>query len=224
MGFTGNPSLTYTRENLKGTLGVDYEDWRAGQQIDTLPFLENRANISKALLWEDPMYGHLQPQLEGRKVNGYFGRVAADLKARLKHPRNERLRLPYLLATVLARKADLPTELRQAYLKGDKATLKRCLKTVIPVIVKDIEALNAYHRAVWHRNNKPFGWEILERRYGGLLGVFGNLRSRLAAYLAGRVDRLEEFEEKRAKIWDVPVSSFPCVGALRLHGTGHIYH
>lgn len=224
MSFTGDTSMAYTRKNVKGTLGVDYDDWKAGQQIDRLPFQENHAPASKMLLWEDPVYGLFQPQLEGRKVNGHYAAVAADLKARLKNPRNERLRLPYLLAVVLARKGDLPGQLRAAYLKGDKAALKRYLKTVIPGIVKDILALNAYHREVWHRNNKPFGWEILERRYGGLLGVFANLQTRLGAYLTGKVDRLDEFEERRVKIWESPAANIPQCGALRLQGTGHIYH
>ena len=224
MSFTGDTSLAYTRENVKGTLGVDYDDWKAGERIDRSPFQKNYAPLSKMLLWEDPMYGLFQPQLEGRKVNGHFASVAADLKTRLKNKRNERLKLPYLLATVLSRKADLPSQLRAAYLKGDKAELKRYLKTVIPQIVKDVKALNDYHREVWHRNNKPFGWEILERRYGGLLGVFENLKRRLGAYLAGQVDRLEEFEEKLVKMWDCPASNLPQPCALRLQGTGHIYH
>jgi hypothetical protein len=77
---------------------------------------------------------------------------------------------------------------------------------------------------VWLRNNKPFGWEILERRYGGLLGVFANLRQRLGAYLDGRVDRLEEFEEKRVKVWETPASHLPTVVALKVQGTGYSYH
>lgn len=224
MSFTGDTSLATTRENVRGTVGVDYDDWRAGQRIDRLPFMENHANISKMLLWEDPMYGLVQPQLEGRRVNHHYADVAADLKARLRKPCNERLRLPYLLATVLARKADLPSQLRVAYAKGDRVALKRYRKTVIPGIIKDIEALNGYHRAVWHRNNKPFGWEILERRYGGLLGVFVNLQQRLGAYLDGRVDRLEEFEEKRVKVWETPASHPPTVVALKVQGTGYSYH
>lgn len=224
MSFSGDPSLAATRENIKGSLGVDYDDWRAGERIDRLPFMKNYAPVSKTLLWEDPLYGLFQPQLEGRKLNGHFANVAADLKPRLRKPRNERLRLPYLLATVLSRKADLPSQLRAAYLKGDKAALKKYLKTEIPQIIKDIKTLNDYHREVWHRNNKPFGWEILERRYGGLLGVFENLKRRLGAYLAGEVDRLEELDEKRVKMWENSAAQLPQCGALRLQGNGHIYH
>ncbi|MEI6564355.1 MAG: family 20 glycosylhydrolase [bacterium] len=224
MSFTGDTDLAYTRENVKGTLGVSYDDWKAGERIDRLPFQDNYTSLSKMLLWEDPMYGLVQPQLDGRKVNGHFKDVAADLKARLKNKRNERLRLPYRLAIVLSRKADLPSQLRVAYRTGDKAALNRYLKTVIPQVIKDIKALNDTHRDVWLRNNKPFGWEILERRYGGLLGVFENLKLRLGAYVTGRVDRLEEFEEKRVKLWDAPASKIPQCGALRLQGTGYLYH
>jgi len=170
------------------------------------------------------MYGLFQPQPDGRKVNGRYAAVAADLKARMKRKGNERLQLPYLLATVLSRKGDLPTQLRAAYRRGDKAALRKYSKVVIPRTVEDIKALNAYHRDLWHGNNKPFGWEILERRYGGLLGVFDNLQQRLGAWLAGEVQRLEEFEADRVKLWNMPYTDIPTTGALRMQGTGHIYH
>jgi len=224
MAFGSGPSLEQTKINLKGSLGVDYDDWKAAQALDLPPFQENYTPASKVFLWEDPLQGLWQPQLDGNKLNGHYAAVAADLKARLKSKGNARLKFPYLLAKVLSLKGDLPTQLLDAYRKGDKKELRRLVEEVVPVVVRDVKALNVHHRALWHQNNKPFGWEILERRYGGLLGVFENLKSRVKAYLDGEVERLEELEEERVKIHDRPAKQLPSSGALRLQSNGHIYH
>ncbi|MDD5705418.1 MAG: beta-N-acetylhexosaminidase [Kiritimatiellae bacterium] len=226
MSFTGNPSLDYTKANLKGTLGVDYDDWKAGQAIDKPDFLEGVASTaSKVFLWEDPLYGLWQPQLDGHRLGSHYAAVAADLRARIKKGKaNARLRHPCLLAEVLALKADLPTLLLEAYRRGDRAAMRKLLEATVPAAVKAVKAMNANHRELWHRNHKPFGWEILERRYGGLLGVFENLRRRLQDYLDGKLERLEELEEPRTKIADSPATHLPGCGALRLQSNGHIYH
>ena len=48
--------------------------------------------------------------------------------------------------------------------------------------------------------NKPFGWEVYDIRYGGLLARFDTVKERLGAYLAGETDRLEELEERRLRL------------------------
>ncbi|KAJ2749307.1 hypothetical protein IWQ56_007256, partial [Coemansia nantahalensis] len=39
-----------------------------------------------------------------------------------------------------------------------------------------------YHRARWHRIYKPFGWETLELRYGGLAARLQTMYDRIVAY------------------------------------------
>ncbi len=60
----------------------------------------------------------------------------------------------------------------------------------------------AYYKAhckVWLLYNKPFGWEVLDIRYGGIVARMTTVVDRLSDYLEGRLDHLEELEEDKLK-------------------------
>lgn len=209
MIFTGQADRAVTKTNLIGSAGIDLDDWRVAGEIDCAPFLKNYPTLAKTFFWEDPLYGFYQPQLEGNTLNDHFKSVASKLRKSIKKPGNERLMLPFLLADILSEKADLPTLLKQAYDADDRDALHEIASKVVPRLIRKVRKMNVYHRALWVQNYKPFGWEVLERRYGGLLGVFENLKSRLEAYLAGQTECLEELEETRLKLHDTSAETFP---------------
>ena len=59
-----------------------------------------------------------------------------------------------------------------------------------------IKAFFDSFRELWFKENKPFGFEVQEARLGGLMLRVSSCRERLEAYLAGKIDRIEELEEK----------------------------
>lgn len=212
MIFSGELNMETTRTNLKGTLGVDYDEWALGQKIDQPPYFtadKGTCNISKSLLWEDPLQGLYQPQMDGNRLNGFYADLARKLEVLSEKPGNSRLCLPYYIAKVLAFKADLPTEILDLYRRGDRAALGKILDEIVPELVVRIQKLNRHHRILWHANYKPFGWEVIEHRYGGLLGAFEKLQFRLRSYLDGNIDRLEELDEPRIKLYDLKAEDNP---------------
>ena len=52
------------------------------------------------------------------------------------------------------------------------------------------------HRAIWLEENKPFGLEVLDLRYGGQLSRLQILQERLRDHLAGRAPNIDEFDVK----------------------------
>jgi hypothetical protein len=225
MIFTGKTDVAETEINLKGTLGIDLQSWRKGEKIDRLPGSENYSNISKGLLWDDPLLGLWQPQKNGKKLNDSYAKVAAELKKEISTKTNKRLTLPYLLADLLSIKADFPEILQAAYLRKDKKKLKEILSKDFPVLIAKIKRLNLYHRELWLENYKPFGWEVIERRYGGLLGVCDRAKSRLKDYLDGKIESIDELEEKRRQIISSSGNSFAHMPyAERAYSTGQISH
>ena len=48
--------------------------------------------------------------------------------------------------------------------------------------------------------NKPFGWEVHDIRYGGMMARFETVQLRLGAYLDGSLERIEELEEERLRV------------------------
>jgi hexosaminidase len=224
MIFTGKTDIKQTKENLKGTLGIDYDSWIKGEKIDRMPGNEGNTSISKSLLWDDPLIGLWQPQKNGAKLNAYYSKLSKELKKEVAKKINKRLMLPYLLADVLSLKADFPELLQDAYLKKNKKALKKMLNETLPAIITKVRKLNLYHRKLWLSNYKSFGWEVIERRYGGLLGVLDNLKFKLAAYLKGELDKIEELEVKKHKMVNTPKGTMAHSGTSRVYSTGHIAH
>ena len=86
------------------------------------------------------------------------------------------------LARVLTIKADIGKEIRSAYLKKDKQQMAD-LVIQIDLLTKEVDTLRTYHRDAWFHANKPFGWEVLDIRYGGLIARLHSTLWRLEQWM-----------------------------------------
>lgn len=68
---------------------------------------------------------------------------------------------------------------------------------MLPEIANRVSALRLYHRELWYKINKPFGWEVHDIHYGGTLMRIDSAISRINDYLELRIDKIEELEEPR---------------------------
>lgn len=50
---------------------------------------------------------------------------------------------------------------------------------------------------IWFEECRPFGYEVLDIRFGGVAVRLESARRRLEAWISGEVERLEELEEDR---------------------------
>ncbi|WP_247740854.1 hypothetical protein [Cohnella sp. LGH] len=64
---------------------------------------------------------------------------------------------------------------------------------------------------------KPFGWEVLDIRYGGALARLDTAIERLAGYLSGRVERLEELEECRLYFDGPRTNEWHSIGSINAY-------
>jgi hexosaminidase len=202
------------KENLWGSCGIDYHSWHPAGEIDAPAYLEKEelgGNPAKILLWEDPLYGLLQPMLGRVDLGDHFRRIAEDLDRvrRRKRPEDRPLLLPLLLCRILAVKWDLPNRIYSAYRDGRRAALKEIIKKDIPFLRREIEKMRQLHRRNWHEALQPWGWETLDSRYGSLLARLETLQTRLSDYLGRRIPSIPELERERRKIFDIPDGRLP---------------
>ena len=86
--------------------------------------------------------------------------------------------------------------LKAAYDSGDREALA-LLKDECDVIIEKLTALRIAHRKEWMEHNKPFGWEVHDIRYGGLIARFDTVKARLSDYLNGDIDEIGELACER---------------------------
>ena len=68
---------------------------------------------------------------------------------------------------------------------------------------------------MWLATYKPFGLEVVEQRYGGLIARLQSLSDRLKSYLDGEVRSIPEFEVELLKIWEGSPGNLPAMQYAR---------
>ncbi len=183
--------------------GGRQDDFLAMQLVDEVPGVPvgnpGMCNPSRYLLWQDPLLGMFDAGVRGQGIGGHYGRLAARLREAV--PRNGEagpvFEILERLASVLELKAELGVRLADAYASADRDALARIRSVEIPEIESRMRSLWERHRAVWFSRYKPAGWEVFDLRYGAALARLATAGSRIDAWLAGTVDRIEELEEPR---------------------------
>lgn len=146
----------------------------------------------KGLIWCDPLYPLLETP--GDTPDAAIARSEAALSVLRAH--EDRLECRYAAAVfeVVRGKARLVRDLRARYLAGDRAYLREVVSDVIPRLLGQYDALMRLHRALWERDMKRFGWEVLALRYGAVMGRLRDAADEIERYLAGELPAIEELE------------------------------
>ena len=185
--------------------GADYEATVAMQELDAIPGCgegnPNNFNGAKCLMWQDPLCGMLDKDLEGLEdsIEAHYSRLAALFSENEKKPSDisRVFGLYARLASVLADKATVGCRLKAAYDAGDRETLSRYVKTVLPRVIDNEKRLMEYHRDMFFEQNKAFGWETFELRYSVAVQRAETALWRLNGYLSGEFSELDELKEPR---------------------------
>ncbi|MCW8129331.1 MAG: beta-N-acetylhexosaminidase [Planctomycetota bacterium] len=210
-GYADAVDPALLRANFRGSCGGDFDAWVRASDLDSVAGIahpeRNSNNLSKLLLWEDPFYSPLDPHTRALPLNEHYAKLAEDLaraaKARDGGPFAARLHYPAQAAQVLALKAGLRERMHAAVAGQDRA-LAGALAKEAAALRREVEKLWKIHRAMWLATYKPFGWEVIEARYGGLRARLETLAERLKDFAAGKLPTIEELAEPLLPVFPFP--------------------
>jgi hexosaminidase len=189
-----------SRDTLPGSCGMELDAWMEGSRIDNiLGAARSEAgppNTGKWLLWEDPVLAFLHAHVP-ESAESHYRNLAGSLSAiDVDGPGKGSFTFVTKLAHVLALKLEAVRRSRDAARRRDPVEAGALVKETLPDLIQQVEELWKIHRANWYSRNKPFGWEILEGRYGGLLARLHSLREILERLSADPGTPVPEFEEE----------------------------
>lgn len=226
------------KRRVKFCTGLDYDafadlkylDDIPGAQADDSPFVPP-SNPSRFLLWQDLLLGVFDRHIEGLDLAGHYASLQERMDA-YKLANSEwsfLFDVPEKLCAVLRVKGQLGLKITRSYRQRDYLTLEKIARNDLPALGRDVEALRLAHRAQWFSTYKPFGWEVLDIRYGGLAARIESATQRLSDFVAGRIDRIEELDEERLYFDGRPrpaegVGLGFCDNYHRIASTGAFYH
>lgn len=196
---------TILKQEFRNCTGGEFDDFMALDNFDSL-FLNTKENKeaqnpSKYLLYQDPMLGIFDYHVKESGVNtkSYYQNIQKCMKECAKKTGKYQLLFSFYekLAAVLADKADLGMCIKSAYDRSDRAALKDISQNVIPGIICNLTDMKSSREKIWMNDAKPFGYETLDIKIGGVITRLKSTGYRIDNYLNGNVLRLEELEEER---------------------------
>lgn len=104
------------------------------------------------------------------------------------------------LCEVLAIKAELGVKTRKTYISRDKDSLKALINDY-KKLQKKLEVYYRSYKNQWFIENKPHGFDVQDIRIGGLMIRVRSCVERLQELYDGKIDRIEELEEKQLDLY-----------------------
>ena len=104
------------------------------------------------------------------------------------------------LAEVLSIKTELGVDLRLAYRAKNKSKIFSITEQ-LSVLSEKAEKFYTEFKALWMKENKPYGFEIHAIKLGGLIRRIADVKERLEEYLAGISLRIPELEDEILPFW-----------------------
>lgn len=187
-------------KEFKHNTGYALAEFMLLNQFDETPgVVKNNINTSagsKILLWQDPLLGLFDANISGLSIEKHYRQLAENM-AKLAHPNPDLTSIFEFyqqLAETLSIKAEIGLHLKKAYDSDDKELLQKSLDQAI-TLKGALNNLRLAHRKAWMEYNKPFGWEVLDIRYGGTIARMDTTIDRVAAYLNGELKEIAELKE-----------------------------
>lgn len=193
-----------TDKMLQVLTGTGVAEYRLLDRFDnvngTSPENENADNPSKYVLYQDILLGLFDAQIADASLSYHYRKLAEELQRQIgtvKNADTERVFSYYrILAEVLSVKAELGIEIYKTYTNNDKKKMLLLCKKVSECAEK-VETLREMREQIWFYECRPFGFEVLDIRFGAVSIRLHSARKRMESWIAGHIDRIEELEEPR---------------------------
>lgn len=175
---------------------IKFEDARMMSDLNFKPTPDDMILIGRRGIYSDPLYDLGMNESTCKIILERYAPHIARLEELIsKNDKNRELYryvlLVYKIATV---KAELRLNLRSSYQKGDRAYLEKARGEVFPALKSLMLEFRRVHKDQWMSVYKPFGFENLSYRYGGVIMRIDDAIEALDGYLSGKTQEIAELE------------------------------
>lgn len=204
--FDPKANMAVVAKRFEAICGCAFDPWIDADGINTPPIYKDNAmhaNTAKGLVYQDPFYPLMEAHVNNKmNLQPYYAKLSSYLsKESVGGGLSDRLAYPAAMAGAIAARVNLRKALAAAYKARDRKKLRRLRDTDLRLARRTMEKLWKQHRAMWMKTYKPFGWEVIEHRYGGVMARFDTLNQRLTDYLDRKISALPELDVKILDPW-----------------------
>lgn len=190
--YRGNDDLDSIKAKFKKLFDIEFDDMSLLDLPSSLMVENNLGNMDKIMLFADPFIGFYDCGVrEDKSEEVLYKEFAERLKPHTSHPKFGYLfEIAESLCRVLEYKYTLGVRTREAYKNKD-------VKDVIDRYKKCEELVMVLYKAMkkrWNIEEKPFGFEVMDIRYGGLKQRLIHCREVLEQFDKGEIEKIEELD------------------------------
>ena len=193
--YKGGFDLESAKECFRVACNADYDDIMKTELCEHPDGSD--VSLSRAMLYNDPLIGLIDAHIGDLDTVAYYKKASEKMA---EHSDlgifAEAYDVTAKLTSLLENKANFGVRLKAAYDSGDRNALLPFLSEC-DVIIEKMKAFREAHLKSWMLYNKPLGWEANDMHYGATLARFETTKTRIAAYIAGEIEAIEELDEER---------------------------
>ena len=187
--------------HFRVSTGLDVDDFMKVDLANLLPDLpENLSGINpnRYILYQDVLCPLLEQHIRPEKDKQHFEASAQQLKEVSQRAGD----YAYLFETqaqlneLLALKISVTPGIQIAYREGDKEGLADLAEKDLPQLYQMVEDFSEQFSRQWQQENKIFGLDTIDIRFGGLLKRIKRAQERLEQYISGQIEHVEELEQE----------------------------
>ena len=205
--FHQSVDITTIEQRLKFCTGYDAAMLWAIANIDNVdtPNRNPEINPSYYVMWQDILYGFMDKHIAHADMKRHFTDAAAALAVfrREDAPYNDMVNRYLTLCEALALKAEVGLLMKQCYDEHDMDGLKNIAEYKLPLLKEKVTAAHNAYRRMWLAHNKPFGLEVSDIRYGGVISRIETAKMRIEDYCCGKIAEIEELAAERLYFGEV---------------------
>ncbi|KPG70575.1 beta-N-acetylhexosaminidase [Enterococcus sp. RIT-PI-f] len=194
--FHPDPTITEIAAAFRRFHQLAAEDFLLLSQFDQTPGVPmdnpSGANPSKLVFYQDLLFGLYDQTLAAEPLKAHYQQLAKELQhVQVSADTQKMFHYYQQLAEVLSNKADFGHTLHLAYQTNDLSEIQSHLHQATQ-LKKALRQLYDTYRSLWFEWNQPFGFEIMDLRYGALMNRIDTTIWRLSHYLDGSISVLPE--------------------------------
>lgn len=214
--FSGLPGISYFAQQIYNAnennfefkkcfhvqTGADFDSFLLLGDLDKIIAIDGKSsggNPSKFLLWQDILLGFFDFHIREINPSKHYQNLKKNMEKAISKMGPYKLLMEMMrdLCEVLEKKSEIGIKINKAYSLKNIEELNNIAIYILPEISDAIEILRSTHRKYWMETVKPFGWEVLDSRYGGLCARVETSKHRILEYTNGKISAIPELEEER---------------------------
>lgn len=200
LDYTGEYNVEVVAKRVKFLFGVNYTDFLEMERADFIHQNGYTEFATKYLLYNDPLLGLLDKEVEGMDLKAYYHKLCCDYSNRGGGTGPIKLGFDQYkcMISILELKADFGVRLKAAYDAKDSVALRSLADEAGLIIDRFNEAMNL-DREMFTKYYSGFGSEKHEMKKATMIARFETTRYRILKFLNGELAKIDELEEEKLR-------------------------